>query len=547
MRTHLSRQEPTVNRLKRLLIPAALIAAPLLLAAAPEVAPDTRMIPLPEVASDVGEPIDGVFRMILWITGVAFVLVEGLLLYIIFKYRAQPGRKVWYSHGNNTLEVIWTVIPALILIFIGVKSQFLWTHIRLGVNGEPKIEVMAQQFQWTMRYAGPDGKLGRSDARFVSDENTWGLDPSDAHGVDDRVAVGVIVLRKGEYARIRIRSKDVLHSFFVPVFRFKQDAVPGMPVDMWVRPTLANVKYSGGVQYLPGADGKERKWQIACAELCGNSHTNMKGLVYVVESEDEYQAALAENAVALWESTPPVVPAASFFAGAKLDDAPVAPKAPPPVFTAGGPAGTLSGAIEFMGEAPAPRKVSMSGDPFCSGANPGQTGEELVVNGGKLANVFVYLEGVEGKPVPAAPAEPVIFDQQGCWYKPHVFGIRVGQTLEIRNSDATMHNVHGMGEGDLGFNDAMSKGAPAMKKTFSAPAHGVKVKCDVHGWMGAYAHVMEHPWFAVSGTDGKFSIPNVPPGDYTLVAWHEALGTQKIAVTVTAAAGGDAVFTFAKK
>ena len=485
---------------------------------------------------------------ILWITGVAFVLVEALLLYIIVRFRAQPGRKVWYSHGNNTLEIIWTVIPALILIFIGIKSQFLWTHIRLGVNGEPKIEVMAQQFQWTMRYAGPDGKLGRSDARFVSDENTWGLDPADAHGADDRVAVGVIVLRKDEYVRIRIRSKDVLHSFFVPVFRFKQDAVPGMPIDIWVRPTIANIKYSGGaLEYLKDPAGKERKWQIACAELCGNSHTNMKGLVYVAENEGEYQQALSENAVALWESAPPVVPAATFFAGAKLDEAAAAPKAPPPAFTAGGPAGTLTGSVDFMGDAPAPRKVAMSGDPFCGKANPNQTGEELVVNGGKLANVFVYLEGVEGKPVPPAPSAAVEFDQHGCWYKPHVFGIRVGQKLEIRNSDQTMHNVHGMGEGDLGFNEAMAQGAAPMTKVFTAPAHGVKVKCDVHGWMGAYAHVMEHPWFAVSGADGKFAIPGVPPGNYTLVAWHETLGTQKIAVTVTASAGGDAVFTFAKK
>ncbi len=540
-----------MSRLKRLALrafPAVLLAAPLLaVALAPDAPQDHRWIPLPESASDVAPEIDHIFYVILWITGIVFVLVEGMLLYTLFRFRHKEGRKVWFSHGNNTLEVIWTIVPALILIWIGAISVRLWEKIRMGVNGEPKIEVVGQQFQWMVRYAGADGRLGRTSANFVSDDNTFGLDPEDAHAVDDRFMVGTILLKKGEYVRIRIRSKDVLHSFFVPVFRFKQDAVPGMPVDIWVRPTESNFKYEGD-------EFKSLKsWQIACAELCGNSHTNMKGVVLVAENDEDYAKALRDNGVALWETTPPAVRDAAFFKNAKLEPEAAsasipAVKIPAPVFTAGGAAGVLAGEADFLGDAPAPRKVAMSGDPYCNSANPNQAGEELVVNGGKLANVFVYLdEGTAGKPVPPAPAAPVIFDQHGCWYKPHVFGIRIGQKLEIRNSDKTMHNIHGMGEGDLGFNEGMAQGGPAITKAFTTPSHGTKVKCDVHGWMGAWAHVMEHPWFAVSGADGKFSIPGVPPGDYTLHAWHETLGTQTVKVTVTAAAGGDAVFTFAKK
>jgi cytochrome c oxidase subunit 2 len=293
----------------------AAFAGLLLAPAALHAAPGIDWIPLPEGASTVAPKIDAIFWLILWITGIVFVVVELALLFFIFKWRHKDGRKVVYTHGNNTLEIIWTVVPAAILVFIGVKSQGLWETMKELPAGEPTIEVVGQQFNWKLRYAGPDGHLGRTAARFVIDPkylspkgvalNSFGLDPDDAAGADDLYMDGTLLLRKGEKTRIRIRSKDVIHSFFIPVFRFKQDAVPGMPVDIWVEPTKANIHF----------DGTEMKtdtiWQIACAELCGNLHTTMKGNVWVADSQSDYDQAMA-TAVRPWEMTPPVV-AEDFF------------------------------------------------------------------------------------------------------------------------------------------------------------------------------------------------------------------------------------------
>jgi plastocyanin len=209
--------------------------------------------------------------------------------------------------------------------------------------------------------------------------------------------------------------------------------------------------------------------------------------------------------------------------------------------------GDITGVIKFDGAAPAATPIKMAGDAYCAGAGKGQMTEEFAVKDGKLGNVFVYLkEGVDLAKVPAAdPAAGATIDQHGCWYSPHVLGLRVGQTLTIKNSDTTLHNIHGMGEGDLSFNDAMPAGMAPKTHTFSAPAMGVKIKCDVHSWMGAWANVMEHPYFATSGADGSFTIKNVPPGKYTLHAWHEKLGEQTAEVTVTEA-GATSELTFKK-
>lgn len=207
--------------------------------------------------------------------------------------------------------------------------------------------------------------------------------------------------------------------------------------------------------------------------------------------------------------------------------------------------GDITGVIKFAGAAPAPSAIKMTGDANC--AAKGQMTEEYAIKDGKLANVFVYLkEGVDLSRVPAADMNSgATIDQHDCWYSPHVIGLRVGQKLTIKNSDNTLHNIHGMGEGDLGFNDAMPPGTTPKEKTFDAPVIGMKIKCDVHSWMGAWANVMEHPWYAVSNSDGSFAILNVPPGKYTLHAWHEKLGEQTAEVTVTEA-GAVSEITFKK-
>ncbi len=198
------------------------------------------------------------------------------------------------------------------------------------------------------------------------------------------------------------------------------------------------------------------------------------------------------------------------------------------------PAATISGVIQFAGEKPAAQDVKLDADPACAAFHPqGMKSEEVIVNAnGALKNVFVYVkEGLEGKTFDA-PKNPVVLDQKGCWYSPHVFGIQVNQPLEIHNSDATLHNVHGLPTANKEFNLGMPIQGMKLNKSFDKPEVMAKFKCDVHPWMSAYMGVVAHPFFSVSNEEGKFEIKDLPPGDYVLEAWHEKYGTQTQAVKV---------------
>lgn len=200
-------------------------------------------------------------------------------------------------------------------------------------------------------------------------------------------------------------------------------------------------------------------------------------------------------------------------------------------------AATVSGKIAFEGAAPAAQSIRMDADPNCQLLHPqGVTADDLVVNpNGTLANVFVYVkEGLEGQSFPA-PAEPVVFDQKGCQYHPRVFGIRVNQPLEILNSDNTLHNVHALPEKSGQFNLGMPIQGMKLKKTFASPEIMVKIKCEVHPWMSAYAGVLTHPFFGVSNGEGAFEIKNLAPGSYVLEAWHEKFGALAQSVTIASA------------
>lgn len=205
--------------------------------------------------------------------------------------------------------------------------------------------------------------------------------------------------------------------------------------------------------------------------------------------------------------------------------------------------GTVSGSISFAGTDP-DTPIAMNADPICASLHPTAVDTGTVATqDGKLANVFVYVKtGLEGQTYPA-PAAKKELDQNGCLYTPHVQGIQVGQSLIIKNTDPTLHNVHALPAANTEFNQGQPQGMPEFEKTFDKPEVMIRFKCDVHPWMTAYVGVLPHPFYAVSGEDGSFSIPNLPPGNYTLEAWHEALGAQTLDIEVTD--GGTATADFA--
>ena len=207
-------------------------------------------------------------------------------------------------------------------------------------------------------------------------------------------------------------------------------------------------------------------------------------------------------------------------------------------------AATITGTIKFEGTAAAALAIKMNADPICAKQGAGTTSEALVVGAdGGLANVLVYLkEGVTGSY--PAPTTPVVLDQKGCKYTPHVFGIQVGQPLQVVNSDPTLHNIHAIPKTNSEFNTGQPIQGMKFDHTFTATEVMVPFKCDVHGWMNAQAAVLDHPFFAVSGADGKFEIKGLAPGKYTIEAHHEKLGTQTATIEVAASESKASDFSF---
>jgi plastocyanin len=206
--------------------------------------------------------------------------------------------------------------------------------------------------------------------------------------------------------------------------------------------------------------------------------------------------------------------------------------------------------VKFTGTKPANPRIDMSEEPACKDKHKTQpTGEAVVVNpNGTLANVFVYVKsGLPADAKYAAPSTPVVIDQDGCAYKPHVLGIQVGQQLEIRNSDPVLHNIKAKPTKNRPFNISQPTSGMKTNRSFPATEVMVPLECNVHGWMQAYVGVLPHPFFAVTGTDGKFTIANLPAGTYTVEAWHEKYGTQTATVTVAATGSKTQDFTFAAK
>ena len=199
--------------------------------------------------------------------------------------------------------------------------------------------------------------------------------------------------------------------------------------------------------------------------------------------------------------------------------------------------GTITGKVAFDGAKPKMKAIDMSAVPFCTKAHagsPGMTEDAVVNDNGTLKNVFVWVKSGLPDKQWQVPTTPVLLDQNGCMYKPHVIGVMAGQQIDIKNSDATNHNIHPMPQTNQEWNESQPPGTPDKMQTFPRQEVVIAVKCNIHPWMRSYIGVVSHPFFAVTGDDGTFTIKGLPPGTYTIEMIHEKYGKQEQQVTVGA-------------
>ena len=248
---------------------------------------------LPRNVNMFGHEIDFIFYLILWLTGVTAVAVFSVMIYFLVKYRARPGVPAIHSHGNNTLEVIWTTIPVFIFLALAIYGNEQWTQMRLRTPPADAlpVAVVGEQFGWNVRYPGADGKLAKMVASKVGKDNPFGVDPADPDGMDDFTTYNDIVFPLNRPVRLYLSSKDVIHAFYVPEFRLYQDMVPGRVYDfVWLKAEATG------------------NFQLACNQLCGQGHYKMFGKLAVV-GESDYQAWAKSKApapTASAEKTDPV-------------------------------------------------------------------------------------------------------------------------------------------------------------------------------------------------------------------------------------------------
>ena len=213
---------------------------------------------LPENVSTYGPEIDRLFYLIYYVTGATFFAVQITLLLFLVLYRHQEGRRATYTHGNTTLEIAWTIAPAILLVILAFASRSVWAEIKQRVPpSDMQVQVTAKQFNWEIAYPGPDGKIGTDDDVTMDND---------------------LYVPVGKTIRVNLKSRDVIHSFFIPSARFKQDAVPGHEIPTWFKIT------------------KPGKYEVPCAELCGFGHSGMRGWLHVLPLE-EYDAWAQEHKV----------------------------------------------------------------------------------------------------------------------------------------------------------------------------------------------------------------------------------------------------------
>ena len=199
-------------------------------------------------------------------------------------------------------------------------------------------------------------------------------------------------------------------------------------------------------------------------------------------------------------------------------------------------AGSVTGAVKFEGTPPKARTINMASVPSCNSqhTSPATTEDVVLGDQGALQNVVVYLKGDFSQYSFPRAATPVKIDQKGCLYTPHVAALMTGETLQVTNSDLATHNVNAMAKSNRPWNESEPPGAATINQQFTREEVAIRVKCNVHPWMKLYVAVLRHPYFQVTGKDGSFALKNVPPGKYTLVAWHELYGTREQEITINA-------------
>lgn len=257
---------------------------------------------LPVNVASFGGEIDRLYYVILWFTTFFFVLTEAILVYAMCRYAWKPNTKATYVEGNHRLEMLWTIVPAGILLYIAIAQIGAWERIKyvshMPVDAAEKaktksdlpevdlvMQVTARQWDWTMRYPAPRKRTPDSTEYLVKPDNArdWEKTPN----IDDIYLPDELHCWRGANVRIYLKTQDVLHSLFLPQLRLKQDALPGKTIPVWFNATDSNARFNEATSKTE--IDKDKLWEIACAELCGGGHYRMRGLLYVHESKEDYQ------------------------------------------------------------------------------------------------------------------------------------------------------------------------------------------------------------------------------------------------------------------
>jgi len=279
------------NKMNAILMMVFLIVASIGLYLVTDAYNERSLYALPP-ASEHGAIIDSLYNTTLLVTGLVFVFFNVMLFYFAYRYRHKRGEKAKFQTHNDKLEIWWTIIPAIVMIYLAINGGMVWNSVLMTDPPEDAylVEVTGKQFAWQIRYPGADGKLGKTDHKLRTPENELGLDLSDPAAQDDIIigAAAGFYLPVNKYVLFKINALDVLHAVYVPHFRVKLDAVPGMQTQFGFIPTITTAEMREQI------GNEDFNYEMACAELCGKSHFAMKGVVYI-DSQEEVDSWLSKQ------------------------------------------------------------------------------------------------------------------------------------------------------------------------------------------------------------------------------------------------------------